>query len=131
MSECEIDREKLLAISSIKTLKTLGVSRNEIEATWIRPLCSMPLLSTLYILGNGIGDRGVRILAYIPSLKLLGVGGCDLSAVGARYISRHAGIEELHIFENAIGNEGSAGNRAHAVAQEARGIRLWNRCRRA
>ncbi|MGW8784100.1 gala protein [Streptomyces sp. NPDC055796] len=124
------------ALAQDTAVKALWLKRNPVLEEGARTLAALlrrnHTLRTLDLVNTGIGTEGVRLLLDAlrtrqTPLERLFLGGNGLTAEAAPLLAaliREAGVRELYLPANHLGDEGTAILAAAAAADPARPVRL-------
>ncbi|MFJ5549182.1 gala protein [Streptomyces sp. NPDC093225] len=124
------------ALADDTSVKALWLKRNPVLADGARTLAALlrrnRTLRTLDLVNTGIGGEGVRVLLDAlrtrgTPLERLFLGGNGLTAQDAPLLAaliREAGVRELYLPANHLGDEGAAVLAAAAAAEPAHPVRL-------
>ncbi|NXY93312.1 gala protein [Streptomyces sp. BR123] len=124
------------ALADDTSVKALWLKRNPVLADGAATLAALlrrnRTLRTLDLVNTGIGSDGVRLLLDAlrtreTPLERLFLGGNGLTAADAPLLAaliRDAGVRELYLPANHLGDEGTAVLAAAAAAEPARPVRL-------
>jgi Leucine-rich repeat (LRR) protein len=104
--------DKLMKSPLGQGLVELDVSSNALDRKSLAAIASGPALKTLRLANTDLDDAGVKALiaALAGSLETLELHHNDLTATGAKAIAsadRLAGLRQLALFDNGIGDKGA------------------------
>ena len=101
-----LKREEVAKLSQLSQVKSLGLSRTNVQDDWLPDLFGMTGLENLYLSETQITDEALQHLASFPRLKMVNLNETAITDAGMTILAEHPSLETLYVVLTSFSDAG-------------------------